>query len=640
MDKSGRGKEKLNLRRRFFKQAVSMLCTLCIILGGVNVPMTAYAATRLNESTIRDFLNNKNGSTESASAGFCLRWSFDQFKNLGAWDAKAGVSSCCAHFCGTHMSGTSTDMSNIPIGAIVFFSGPSNQGYCGTCGNHYGHAGIYVGDGCVSSIHSRGQIKTESISLWNLWGYRTLCWAVPKNVEINRDVTAPVAIPDVSDLRADNLGSDGFDVSCVVTNDANLDRVEFPTWTAYNDQDDLHWYRASKYSDGRWHYHVSVSDHNNESGVYYTHAYAFATNGEHGAVAGIATDVPQKDTAWPVVSNVKVENITVSGYDISCTVTDNVGVKKVQFCTWTTENAEDDLVRTDVTGVNGIYKLHISTADHNYESGRYVTRICAWDYQDHQTQASSGAVTVPTRVDITDLKVDRTSVVLKVGETAKITATVLPQNAYDKSISWISSNTSVAKVEDGVITAVAKGTAIIDISPVSKPRISRLCTVTVVANDKKTGTSTGTSATKKLIGTKFKKSNIKYVITAKNQVSAYGVVKKYSSVKIPATVTYKGKKYKVTAISANTFKGNKSLKYLRVGSNVKKIGKNAFYGCKKLNKIDIYSTSLTTKTVGSNAFKGIHSKACVNVKMSVYKKYKTLLKSKGLKGKKQKVYKL
>ena len=50
---------------------------------------------------------------------------------------------------------------------------------------------------------------------------------------------------------------------------------------------------------------------------------------------------------------------------------------------------------------------------------------------------------------------------LKSGASVQLTATVNPSNATDKTVSWTSSNSSVAKVSDGKVTAVKAGTATI-----------------------------------------------------------------------------------------------------------------------------------------------------------------------------------
>ncbi|MCR5105067.1 MAG: leucine-rich repeat domain-containing protein [Eubacterium sp.] len=74
-----------------------------------------------------------------------------------------------------------------------------------------------------------------------------------------------------------------------------------------------------------------------------------------------------------------------------------------------------------------------------------------------------------------------------------------------------------------------------------------------------------------------------------------------------------------------------------LSGNIKTIGKNAFYGCSNLKNIAIKTTSLKKKSVGPNAFKGIHPKAKVKVPKSLLKSYNSILKSRGVKGKKQKV---
>ena len=67
---------------------------------------------------------------------------------------------------------------------------------------------------------------------------------------------------------------------------------------------------------------------------------------------------------------------------------------------------------------------------------------------------------------VTGVTVAPTSVTIKQGATTTLTATVSPSNADDPSITWSSDNTSVATVVNGVVTAVAAGTANITVTTV------------------------------------------------------------------------------------------------------------------------------------------------------------------------------
>ena len=63
-------------------------------------------------------------------------------------------------------------------------------------------------------------------------------------------------------------------------------------------------------------------------------------------------------------------------------------------------------------------------------------------------------------VSATSVSLDRTELVLAFGETAILTATVLPEDSTDK-VQWSSSDEAVATVKDGEVTAVAEGEATI-----------------------------------------------------------------------------------------------------------------------------------------------------------------------------------
>lgn len=67
---------------------------------------------------------------------------------------------------------------------------------------------------------------------------------------------------------------------------------------------------------------------------------------------------------------------------------------------------------------------------------------------------------------------------VNVGNTITLTATVAPDNATDKTVTWTSSNESVATVADGVVTGVAAGTATITVTT-EDGGFTADCTVTV-----------------------------------------------------------------------------------------------------------------------------------------------------------------
>ena len=107
-------------------------------------------------------------------------------------------------------------------------------------------------------------------------------------------------------------------------------------------------------------------------------------------------------------------------------------------------------------------------------------------------------------------------------------------------------------------------------------------------------------------------------------VTVIGSKKQLKSITIPATVTYRKMKFKVTEISKNAFKKQKKLTKVTIGNNVTKIGANAFYGDKKLSKVIIKGKNL--KKIGKNAFKKIKKSATFKVPKGKAKAYKNMLK--------------
>lgn len=190
--------------------------------------------------------------------------------------------------------------------------------------------------------------------------------------------------PTLTELKATNVTSTGFDVSCVSTDNIGVDHVEAIVWTA----DENSAVTGIANGEGNvYTYHVNVSNHGNASGTYHARmkSYDSAGNWRYNT---IDINVPSDDSISPVITDVKITNLTSKGYDVSCTVTDNVGVNRVVFPTWTDRNGQDDIASewwsvdhfaTRGTQYGDTWTFHVDIADHNHESGLYHTHIYAYD---------------------------------------------------------------------------------------------------------------------------------------------------------------------------------------------------------------------------------------------------------------------
>ena len=136
----------------------------------------------------------------------------------------------------------------------------------------------------------------------------------------------------------------------------------------------------------------------------------------------------------------------------------------------------------------------------------------------------------------------------------------------------------------------------------------------------------------KAAGTVLKSGTASYKVTsAKNRTVTFtGTASTASRVTVPATVSYQGITYKVTAIAAKAFANSKTLKSVVIGKNVRKIGAKAFYNCKKLAKITVKTKKLAKSRVGAKAFKGVKSTCKVKVPAAKKAAYKKIFRARGL----------
>lgn len=97
-----------------------------------------------------------------------------------------------------------------------------------------------------------------------------------------------------------------------------------------------------------------------------------------------------------------------------------------------------------------------------------------------KTIDADGKIQQATSVPVEGVALNKQGLSLTEGGTETLTATITPANATNKNVTWSSSNTAVATVENGVVTAVSVGTATITVTTEDGGKAA-CCEVTVTA---------------------------------------------------------------------------------------------------------------------------------------------------------------
>lgn len=202
---------------------------------------------------------------------------------------------------------------------------------------------------------------------------------------------------------------------------------------------------------------------------------------------------------------VKVEGISLSASNIILGVNETEKVKATitptnatnQGVTW---ESSDESVAT-VSGMGLITGKKLGTAT-----------ITAKTKDGNQTATVKVEV---KEIEVISVALNKTKLTLMEGEAAKLVATVSPNNATNDKITWKSSNPSVAKVVNGNITAVSKGTAVITVTTEDGNKTAS-CQVTV-AEPVRADFVTITGASKVSVGSAIKLTGTVSPINAVNK---------------------------------------------------------------------------------------------------------------------------
>lgn len=526
------------------------------------------------------------------------------------------------------------------------------------------------------------------------------------------EVGYPVAVyvdaepPVISNVEISDVSSLGYTITCNVSDNKEISKVRFATWTEENGQDDIVW-NDGIISGNKVSCRINVSDHNNETNdKYWTHIYAYDTSNN---VTGYPALV-YIDGKAPIISNIEIVDISENGYTVKCTVEDDYsGVDKVLFPTW----FDDDSIYTDkkdwstnseIIGKleNGKYVYHVNISDYKNQLGIYNTHIYAWDKHGNRSEC------YPLRITIKENHKHNYRSIIRKNPTCVETGIMLYEckdgdDSYEEEIpatghqhtelknaseatcaqegytgdtyckdcgTKLSSGTVIPKTghiwDEGVVTKATtcteKGIRTYTCSVCESTKIEEIPSTghgTKITKFAKEATYTQEGYTGDIYcqdcGTLLEEGKVlakleqpKQTVTPGEMIgdkASNGVYKvladgrsvefvrqiaQSKAVKIPDTVSINGTIYAVTGISANAFKNNQLLRITVIGRNVRRIGKQAFYNCKNLRTITIRTSMLTKKNIGTKAFKGTYKKIKVKVPAKQFKTYKKFFKSKGM----------
>ena len=129
-------------------------------------------------------------------------------------------------------------------------------------------------------------------------------------------------------------------------------------------------------------------------------------------------------------------------------------------------------------------KVAVATVDENGKvtAVKAGTAVITVTTKDGGKTAKCTVTVKAATVAVTSVTLDKTSLALQIGESAILNATVKPDNATNKEVTWSSSNTGIATVDaNGKVTAKAAGNATITATAKDGSGKKATCSVTVTA---------------------------------------------------------------------------------------------------------------------------------------------------------------
>ena len=173
---------------------------------------------------------------------------------------------------------------------------------------------------------------------------------------------------------------------------------------------------------------------------------------------------PSPDNAAPVIVSAEATNITYTGFDVVCHITDNIGVTRVSFAVWNggnTSSDQDDIQWYDITSLtsgnakDGTWKCHVDISNHgNDYVSPYNVDVRAYDAAGNVNNPYTHLDGIRVKQPINSINLSFYPIDLKRGETQKLTVTTDPADYDQSKLVWTSSNSAMVSVDNsGLVTA-------------------------------------------------------------------------------------------------------------------------------------------------------------------------------------------
>ncbi len=396
--------------------------------------------------------------------------------------------------------GKSSSRTDIPLGATVYFGGSNVT--CEYCNQKAGHVGIYVGNNEI--VHAWTGIQKNTIDWVLNRGYTYRGWGWNGNYEISQPTGEDSSEQEPGTPNEYETIAEGtYVLNCIIQSYryltaktdsnggqveakafANIDAQKFQIVKSGNgykiiSKNSTTGRAVSGYNDGAGQItgNVTLADSSGSSsqiwlfrkeGDYYVIYPSFntslaLTSASTGRVV-VSTYTGNDDQLW----NLTLQNEEPEEYTVTYNPNGGTGAPANQTKVYGTDLA----LSSDVPERTGYTFLGWSTTQNGsveYSAGAKYTA---------NSDVTLYAVWQMDAIPVTNISLDKTSVALEIGDTQTLTATITPSNATDKTVTWTSSNPSVASVSNGVITAKAVGTATITVKTTDGSKTAT-CTVTV-----------------------------------------------------------------------------------------------------------------------------------------------------------------